>query len=226
MALGLGLLRGRRLLIALVTIVGLTALAVRLLVPEENENNFGAADATITSAIGGHGGHQQEGADATATDDPEPPLLTTQLATAATVAARWPTVTDALADGWTLAEDYASHVGSHYMRYDEIDSVFDVARPEMLLFGGDALSSPIVGLAYYVVDREPDGFLGATDIWHQHPNVCIGPDGPLWGADGVGICATSTEQPVGNWAWMLHAWVIPTCVSPQGVFSTINLALP
>ena len=29
------------------------------------------------------------------------------------------------------------------------------------------------------------------------PNVCIGPDGPLWGADGVGICAPDADPPVG-----------------------------
>ncbi|MDQ3717328.1 MAG: hypothetical protein M3381_15160 [Actinomycetota bacterium] len=112
------------------------------------------------------------------------------------------------------------------MRYDEIDDVFDPGRPEMLLYGGDAPDSPIVGLAYYVVHHEPEGFVGSADMWHQHPDVCVGPDGPLWGADGVGICATSTDQPVGTWAWMLHAWVIPEYESPQGVFSSVNLALP
>lgn len=200
-------------LIALVTTtVALTALVVLSVIPHEGE--------------AGHGDHHHAGAAPTSSGEPAPPLLATQLATATTVAAQWQTAAAALADGWTLAEDYASQVGAHYMRYDEIDDVFDAARPEMLLYGGDAPDSPIVGLAYYVINREPEGFVGSADLWHQHPNVCIGPDGPLWGADGVGICARDAESPVGNWAWMLHAWVIPEWQSPQGVFSSVNLALP
>ncbi len=214
-------------LFALVTTtVALTGLVVLLVVPHEGETDMVAIGAIPGSAVGGHGNHQDAGAAPTATGEPAPPMLATQLATATTVAAQWPTAAAALADGWTLAEDYASQVGAHYMRYDEIDDVFDAARPEMLLYGGDAPDSPIVGLAYYVINREPDGFVGSEDIWHQHPNVCIGPDGPLWGADGVGICAHDAESPVGNWAWMLHAWVIPVWQSPQGVFSSVNLALP
>ena len=212
-------------LITLVATLALTALVVLVFPP--------AGPRTTVEANGGHSMPEMNsdhdmhaaGAEVSGTDE-STPLLASQLATARTVAARWPTAGAALADGWTLAEDYAPHVGAHYMRYAEIDDDFDVAQPEMLLFGGDTADSPIVGLAYYVVNRQPEGFIGSSDMWHQHPNVCIGPDGPLWGADGVGICATSNEWPVGNWAWMLHAWVIPEYQSPEGVFSSMNEALP
>lgn len=155
----------------------------------------------------------------------EAPELDAQIAVARTVAARWPTAADAMADGWTLAENYSSHVGAHYMRFAEIDSVFDVSRPEMLLYGGDSPASPIVGLAYYVVYKEPAGFAGPTDMWHQHIDACVGPNGPLVGADGVGVCSRDMETP-GRWAWMLHVWAVPGWDSPQGVFSMENTTLP
>lgn len=151
--------------------------------------------------------------------------LAQQLSEARNVAARWPTAADAMAAGWTLAAPYESHLGTHYMHYADIDGTFDVEHPEMLLYDGDAATSRIVGLAYYVKYTEPSGFTGGFDHWHQHPDVCIGPSGPLLGADGVGICATTDTRPVGAFAWMLHVWVVPGYASPQGVFSTENVVL-
>jgi hypothetical protein len=103
------------------------------------------------------------------------------------------------------------------MRYDEIDSVFDPAVPEMLLYGGDGPDSPVVGVTYYVVDHQPAGFAGDADVWHQHQNVCIGPDGPLFAGDGVGHCRAPWK-----WSWMLHVWVVPGHEDPDGVFAMEN----
>ena len=158
----------------------------------------------------------------TASDSlPTPRSLADQLAVARRVALRWPTVGAALADGWTLAAPYSSHIGAHYLRFSDVDGTFDIARPEMLLYAGDSPHSAIVGLAYYVKYREPTGFAGSADHWHQHLDVCIGPSGPVWGADAVGVCATNQSDP-GRWAWMLHAWVVPGWESPAGVFSAEN----
>jgi hypothetical protein len=156
--------------------------------------------------------------------EPTPSSLVDQLALARRVALRWPTVGAALADGWTLAAPYSSHIGVHYMRYSDVDGTFDIVRPEMLLYAGDSPRSPVVGLAYYVKYREPVGFAGAADHWHQHLDVCIGQSGPVRGADAVGVCATNQTAP-GRWAWMLHAWVVPGWGSPAGVFSAENRRL-
>lgn len=69
------------------------------------------------------------------------------------------------------------------------------------------------------------GFVGPTDMWHQHINACLGPHGPLVGADGVGVCTRDMQDP-GRWAWMLHVWAVPEWASPEGVFSMVNMALP
>src|SRR5437016_110726 len=73
-------------------------------------------------------------------------LLQSQLAEARAAALRYPTVTDALRGGYTLADPYYQGIGAHYMRYAEIDDVFDPARPEMLLYAGEEPTSPVVGI--------------------------------------------------------------------------------
>jgi hypothetical protein len=153
----------------------------------------------------------------TATPADAPASLDEQLAAARGAAARWPTLAAAQADGWTLAETYVAGTGSHWMHYDDIDSVFDPAVPEMLLFGGDDPTAPLVGLTYYVIHRPPEGFAGSADVWHQHQDVCIGHSGPLFAGDGVGQCKARAD-----WSWMLHAWVVPGWENPNGVFAMEN----
>ena len=71
--------------------------------------------------------------------------LEQQLAEARAAAAQYPTLADALGDGWTQADDFSSHVDSHCMHYDRIDPVFDPVQPEMQLFSGDEPDSRVVG---------------------------------------------------------------------------------
>jgi hypothetical protein len=229
--LRLGLVMGRAIM-ALVTAAGVAGLVEPLLTPHRSGSNPDAAGirsvplvpAAGFLGIGDH--HDHADADSAESDLHPGPALAAQLAEARRVVARWPTAADALAAGWTLAAPYESHIGAHYMHFADIDSIFDINHPEMLLYGGNKPTSRIVGLAYYVLYHQPSGFAGPTDHWHQHLDVCIGPSGPLVGADGVGICATTDTRPVGAWAWMLHVWVAPGWASPQGVFSTENQALP
>lgn len=145
------------------------------------------------------------------------PLLLHQLNVARQVALRHPTLAAALADGYTQAAPYAPGIGSHYMKYSLIYRPFDVSAPSMLLFNGDAPTSKIVGLAYYVYDSQgpPDGFAGPFDHWHQHQQVCVGPTGAhLSGEQDAIECGHR-----GRNAWMLHLWVIAGPQTPQAVFS-------
>jgi hypothetical protein len=173
----------------------------------------------VPAALSTHLGHVHPGT--TAAPTPTTPdvgaPLEQQLAAARAAAAQYPTLADALADGWTLADDYSSHVGSHYMHYDRIDSVFDPAQPEMLLFSGDEPDSRVVGVTYYVVHKPPTGFTGDQDVWHQHQNVCIAADGPRFAGDGASGCRARWD-----WSWMLHAWVVPGYENPDGVFAMEN----
>jgi hypothetical protein len=103
------------------------------------------------------------------------------------------------------------------MHYDRIDSIFDPAKPEMLLFSGDEPGAHLVGVTYYVVHRPPTGFTGDQDLWHQHQNVCIAADGPRFAGDGAIGCKARWD-----WSWMLHAWVVPGYENPDGVFAAEN----
>src|SRR5439155_26625292 len=105
-------------------------------------------------------------------------LLEAQLAQTRAAALRFPTIADALRGGYTLADPYYQGIGAHYMRYSTIDGVFDPAQPEMLLYGGEDPGSPVVGVMFYVDSTAaPDGFAGPYDVWHRHPEACLGPDG-------------------------------------------------
>ena len=129
---------------------------------------------------------------------------------------------DALRGGYTLADPYYQGIGAHYMRYSAIDGIFDPAQPEMLLYGGEDPGSPLVGVMFYVDSTAaPDGFAGPYDVWHRHPEACLGPDGTHFWQDPEAVRCHHHGQT----GWMLHAWVIPGWESVQGVFSQQNSKL-
>jgi hypothetical protein len=114
-------------------------------------------------------------------------------------------------------------IGAHYLNPLKVDTRFDAAQPEMLLYDGTRPNSRIVGLSYFVSSpgREPAGFAGPNDHWHQHIGLCIR------GHRVVGGEKLTREQCLargGNKValrdiWMVHVWVVPGWESPQGVFS-------
>lgn len=176
--------------------------------------------ASATAAALGLSGHDHHGVEVSIPqmDAATQAALDSQLATARQVALQYPHLHDALAAGFTEAAPYDTQIGSHYMKYDRIDHVFDVSAPEMLLYDGDTPDASIVGLTYYVIGSvPPEGFAGQADQWHQHKNTCITPDGPVFAGDGYRQCRAN-----GSLAWMLHAWVVPGVESPLGVFSGEN----
>jgi hypothetical protein len=210
-------LLGRSLRALAVVAAGLVAL---LLTP------LGSGDPAAVTVAGSVSGHEHTPADpatapgAAAPGASAPGTLDEQLAAASAAAAQWPTLGAARAQGWTPAETYVPGTGSHWMHYADIDSVFDPAAPEMLLFAGDSADAPLVGLTYYVVFTAPGGFTGEADVWHQHQDVCIGPEGPLFAGDGFRRCKSPDD-----WSWMLHAWVVPGWENPAGVFAMENGAV-
>jgi hypothetical protein len=149
-------------------------------------------------------------------------LLEAQLAQTRAAALRFPTVADALRGGFTLADPYSAGIGAHYMRYPQIDGVFDPAQPEMLLYGGEDPGSPLVGVMFYVDSIEaPEGFAGPYDAWHRHFEACVGPHGTRFEQDPEAVECHHHGQT----GWMLHAWVAPGWESVQGAFSKQNSKL-
>ena len=196
-------------------------------------NNPGAHSSTPTTTIPGqvpvatmgHPGPQtwramvdQEGCD----------QLGAELELARQTAARYPTAEDAVAAGWQRITPYLPGIGAHYMNYALVDGTFDIEAPEMLLFDGTDPESRIVGLSYYVRlegNAAPtQGFIGENDVYHRHYGLCIGPGGVIGDSTTSEAACTAMggRKAVGTDGWMSHAWVVPGCESPWGVFSGEN----
>jgi hypothetical protein len=154
--------------------------------------------------------------------DADRATLDDQLLRARLAALRYPTVADAEADGYRMVTPYLPLIGAHYIRWDLMDTTFELAHPEMLLYDGTAPASKIVGLSYYLFSAtEPDVFAGPNDHWHQHfglclkDNVVIGPE-----STPADTCAALGGTKVaGTNGWMIHVWVVPGWESPEGVFA-------
>lgn len=156
-------------------------------------------------------------------------VLAEQLTEAKAAAARYETVSDALADGYQMAVPYYPGLGTHYMKFSLVDATLDVAHPEMLLYEGTAPDSKIVGLSYLMLGpTEPEGFAGPNDHWHRHIGLCV-KAGVVIGGELMSpkLCAMAGGAKAdGSQEWMGHAWVVPGWESPQGVFSVSNPNLP
>lgn len=152
--------------------------------------------------------------------------LDAELADARAAAAQYPTAGAAQSAGFYRGVPYESGVGTHWVRFEAIDTRLDPAEPEMLLFASDADEAPLVGLTYYVYDsiKEPEGFTGDNDHWHRHLSVCVGRRAVYTdpGDAALNGCGPARARS----GWMLHVWVAPGYDNPRGVFATRNPALP
>lgn len=155
--------------------------------------------------------------------------LADELAQAREVSERYPTVADAEEAGYFKVTGYVPGIAAHYMNFGILDGTFELDAPEMLLFDGTDQDSRIVGLSYYIQQDgtagPTQGFVGENDSYHRHFGLCFKP------GDGIVGDSTTTEEQCaerggfkldGFGGWMSHAWVVPGCESPWGVFSGEN----
>lgn len=189
------------------------------------EGEQAAAELAAEETSAGHG-HGHGDVPNVPVDGATRDALAAQLVEARAVALSYPTVADATAAGYVMVTSYVPLIGAHYVKWDLMDSTFDVARPEMLLYDGTEPGAEMVGLSYYQFSAtEPEGFAGPNDHWHQHLGLCL--DSRLVVVGGSSTtpeeCAARGGQKVdGANGWMTHAWVVPGWESQQGVFSAEN----
>lgn len=181
---------------------------------------------------GGHGGHLGPQPWVAMVDPEQCVQLAQELAEARTVALSMPTAADAIAAGYVKITPYLPGIAAHYMKYSEVDGEFHVDRPEMVLYDGNGTDAHVVGLSYYIVqpgnDEPTQGFVGDDDHYHRHVGLCT-----KTGAGVIGDSTTSESacramggvKSSGGAGWMSHAWVVPGCESPWGVFSGENPVL-
>ncbi|WP_420602806.1 hypothetical protein [Flagellimonas sp.] len=99
---------------------------------------------------------------------------------------------------------YVPNMGFHYSNVSLMDGVFELEKPEILLYVPNEHGKlKLVGVEYAVPAPEdsmpPEGFIGDDDHWHYNPNVAGG-------------------------SWTLHAWVVMD--NPDGVFAAFNPNVP
>lgn len=188
-----------------------------------------AGAASAPDDNGGHGGHVGPQPWTAMVDQHQCVQLADELAVARRVALSLPTAADAMAAGYVKVTPYVPGIGAHYMKFSEVDDVFHVDSPEMVLYDGDGPDAHVVGLSYYLRhagDSEPtQGFTGDNDHYHRHVGLCVG-EGNLVIGDSTTTAADCAARggvkARGGDGWMSHAWVVPGCESPWGVFSGAN----
>ncbi|HEX5614191.1 MAG TPA: hypothetical protein VFZ83_03455 [Acidimicrobiia bacterium] len=143
------------------------------------------------------------------------------------LALQYPTAADAEAAGWHKITVHLPGIAAHYLRGEYLDDKFVLNKPEVLLYGGEGLDAPLVGVNYIVRGSTPPlGFTGDADHWHEHPTLCFNPTlGLIVGDEHVtsAECAALGGNIIsfaGN--WLLHVWCIPGWEAPEGVFSHEN----
>lgn len=91
------------------------------------------------------------------------------------------------------------NMGYHFMKSAIVDTVFDISRPEILVYNKDHDDHfELVAIEYAVPidtlsNKAPEGFTGSKDVWDHNT--------------GFGL-------------WLLHAWVWKN--NPSGVFNPTN----
>ena len=99
---------------------------------------------------------------------------------------------------------YVPNMGFHYTNMGLMDGIFEMDKPEILLYVPNEQGKlKLVAVEYAVPgaqsDTPPEGFLGDSDHWEYNPHVAGG-------------------------AWTLHAWVV--LENPDGVFAPFNSNVP
>lgn len=182
----------------------------------------GSAAPDDNNGMGGHLGPQPWHA---MTDQAECDALRSELQVARDTALKYPTVADAKAAGWRQVTPYVPGIAAHFMNFSLVDGTFEIDKPEMILYDGTSDDARVVGLSYYIVhpgSAEPtQGFTGNNDHYHRHDGLCVGPGGVIGDSTTTAeeCAAMGGRKANGQGAWMSHAWVVPGCESPWGVFS-------
>jgi hypothetical protein len=185
-------------------------------------------DAAAPGDAGGHGGHVGPQQWTAMVDQEQCDTLEAEIALSRETALKYPTAADATAAGWRMVTPYVPGIAAHYMKFSIVDGTFDIDEPEMILYDGNSPESAVVGLSYYIVQdgtNEPtQGFTGSNDHYHRHVGLCtvnglVVGDSTTTKEDCAARGGTKND---GSKGWMSHAWVVPGCESPWGVFSAAS----
>jgi hypothetical protein len=139
--------------------------------------------------------------------------LEDQMDRIATVATeKYQNVNAAIADGYVQVTQFVPYQGRHMVKSSLLDTTFDPAVPEGLLYepdsstpGGWRLGGPLYVMPIAQNPLIPDGFPGTDDTWHSHDFLCFYPNGTVT-LDNESTCTSRGGSYQTNVGWLLHLW--------------------
>ena len=154
----------------------------------------------------------------------EAPILAKQLASAKAASAKYKNINVAKADGYFQVTQFIPGLGLHLANLKISNTVFDPAKPQVLLYEPTVSGGyKLVGVAYSIAQQgatPPVGFVGGSDVWHFHQNLCFLPGGSVTVAPSAAACQSRHGYFQARTAWLLHAWIWTK--NPGGVFTEYN----
>jgi hypothetical protein len=127
-------------------------------------------------------------------------ILNKELALARSSTAKYHNIESALADGYLDINLYIPHMGWHFLNPAYVDGVFEVDKPELLVYANKPGGGYRLVAVEYGVPLSfpmPDGFTGDEDMWTENLDAGM---------------------------WTLHAWIWLN--NPDGVFHPHNTRVP
>jgi hypothetical protein len=136
------------------------------------------------------------------------------------VAEKFQSIDAALAAGYLQVTQDLPLIGAHFINPALADGVFDIDRPEILIYTFQDGAWRLYGLSYltrmigFDAEQAPQGFTGSFDHWHWHKEWCF----TLTGARAVGPeeCRSLNGSFVRRTGYMVHFWVVD---NPDGLFA-------
>ena len=122
-----------------------------------------------------------------------------QLRTAKTATQKYRNVEAAKADGYEDINVVQENMGFHLLKANLLDTIFDPAKPEILVYNKQHDGTiDLVAVEYAVPipltpNKAPEGFTGSSDSWSYSTKFNL---------------------------WLLHSWV--WAFNPQGIFNPTN----
>jgi len=134
----------------------------------------------------------------------------------------------ALRDGFIQMTQDLPGIAAHFVHpLRVLDSVFDPAKPEVLLYAKTDGAWSLVGLSYLLPhtgsETAPEGFAGPLDVWHYHTNLCFAGASVISAQKSAAECRQARGRFVSNTGWMTHLWLYTE--SPEGLFAHQNSRL-
>ena len=122
-----------------------------------------------------------------------------QLVEARIATAKYRNIHKAIEDGYQDINVVVQNMGFHYMKSTLADAVFEIRKPELLVYNNSERGVPELVAVEYAVpisitpEKAPEGFTGDLDVWERNTSFGL---------------------------WLLHAWVWR--YNPAGVFHDTN----